>query len=94
MVPTLHHMPGRTFGQIIAILAGHDQTKDLTGVIIDDGLIDVLCERLASLPVAAPDEVRRAWDRSRDHRRSPTASRSAAAGPASKHSTPRLQALS
>ena len=60
-------MPDRTFGEIISILAEHDQTRDLTGRIVNDGFINLLCERLASLPVPPvdPDEVRRAWDKQR-----------------------------
>ncbi len=58
-------MAERTFGEIVAILAEHEQTRDLTGVVVNDGFIDLICQRLDALPVPPipADEVRRAWER-------------------------------
>ncbi len=58
-------MGERTFGEVIAILAEHDQTSDLTGVIVNDAFIDLICTRLDTLPVPPipAAEVRRAWER-------------------------------
>jgi hypothetical protein len=68
-------MTDRTFGQIMAILAEHDETNDLTGVIVNDAFIDLVCHRLASLavPPVDPAEVRRAWDQQRTEMQGPRA---------------------
>jgi len=61
-------MADRSFGQIMALMAEHDQLKDPHATVIDDGFIRVVCQRLDSLqiPPVSSDEVRRAWLRQRE----------------------------
>jgi hypothetical protein len=58
----------RTFGQIIALLGEHEQTRDLHATVINDDFIALVCQRLAQLPIppVSPGEVERAWQRQTD----------------------------